>query len=177
MSAVVAARTENAVDGGGAFAFSQSTGRGRQIERVAVAELAVVPRDPADELPQMPRRSAPIVDHFELRSHQPAAAVIRVGGDQLRLADLHRHARVRPHLRDQEERRDDAARGNVLHHHHVAVSPERRVGRIEQITRPLSERRCRHADIGVHGPVELDQLGGIVESTRPQDEAVSQLTL
>ena len=151
-------------------------GAGRQIECVAVAELAVVPGDPADELPELPGRPAPVVDHVELRSHESPTAVVRMRGDQLGLADLHRHTRVGPHLWDQEERRDDAARGGVLDHGHIAVRSERRVRRLEQITRPLFEHRCRKAFVGVHGPVEVDQLGTIVQPAGAQDEAVTEVT-
>ena len=151
--------------------------QGEEVDRArSCSRTGGSTRDPADELPQLPGRPAPVVDHVELRSDESSAAVVRMGGDQFRLADLHRHARVGPHLRDQEERRDDAARGGVLDHRHVAVRAERRVWRFEQITRPLGEQRCRQTVVGMHGSVEIDQLGTVVQPSGTQDEALPELT-
>jgi hypothetical protein len=50
------------------------------------------------------------------------------------------------------------------------------VRQLEQITRPFGEHRCRQAFVCVHGPVEIGQLGTVVQPACAQDEAVPELT-
>ena len=109
---------------------------GRQIDPVDVAELAVVPGDPADHLPEVSSGAAPRVDHRELGPYQATTTVTGVSGDQLRLTDGHRHPSVRPRLRDQEQRRHDPAGGRVFDDGDVTFGAERRMRKLEQVARP-----------------------------------------
>ena len=96
----------------------------REVEGVGVAELAVVPGDPPDHLPEVADGLTPTVDLGELLPDEAPPPVGRVGGHQLRLSDGDHDARVRPVLRDQQHRRDDAAGGGVLDDHDVVLGPE-----------------------------------------------------
>ena len=108
--------------------------------------------------------------------HQPAPAVVGMGGHQLGLTDRHAHAVVGPRLGDQTDRRDDASGRGVLDHRDVVLGPERRRGHLVQLERPFVDELAGQVLVGLDLGAELGQLQRVLPAGHPQDEPVAQAT-
>ena len=174
MSARVAARQRDLGRGVGDLPRRPPDGHRREVEGVRIAELAVVPGDPADHLPEVAEGLAPAVDVRELLADETPPPVGRGGADQLRLADGHDNASVRPVLGDQQHRRDDPAGGGVLDDDDVVLGPEPGWRALEQLQRPLVHEVAGQVVLGLLDGVELGQLRRVLRGGGAQDEAVGQ---
>ena len=106
-----------------------------KIDCHLIAELAVIPGDPGDELQFLPSFHAPLVNDIELLADQAAASVIGVGGDQLRTTDTELDAPIRPDLVDQAKAGNDLTGGGVFNDGEI-VSIEGGVLASEQLFHP-----------------------------------------
>ena len=50
------------------------------------------------------------------------------------------------------------------------------MSRLEEITRPLGERRTSQVNVGMHRRVEIDELGAIVVTGRTQNQTATEVT-
>lgn len=146
------------------------------LDRELVAELAIEPRDAGDGEHALPPLGAPAVDHLELRAHQPLAAALGHGADQLRLAHRDRHAAVRPGVRQQVQARDDGA-GAAVGDHGGVLRTKRGMPAADEIACPGGERTARlRAVLGAqHVADERGQGLFVVGGGASEHEAVTQV--
>src|SRR5947209_12709500 len=95
------------------------------VQRILIAELAVVVGNAADTLRQVPLRRAARVNKLKDGAYEAAIAVGLVGGDKLGPPHGERNAAVLAHLGEQARARDDGATSGVLDQSEVGGTDQR----------------------------------------------------
>src|SRR5579883_1557166 len=149
-----------------------------QVERVFIAELAVVVGDTCDGLHEMALRRAARMYQPENFANQPAIAIFRVGGHDFGTANSEGDALVFPRLPPQAGTGHDAVA--LLAHildQRVIDRPHQRVRIAEQVMKQVGKRLVRRLlrAVAEDHARQLLQPFGVLSGRPAQDEAVAEV--
>ena len=115
-------------------------------------------------------RGTPLVQDLELLAHEALATVVGMRAHQLRLSDAETNAAIRPGLRDETQRRRDAAGTRVFDEAEV-VRADVRMPPIQQVLCPARDAVVQLGRVLVTKDVGVERHQGVAIGRRRAADA------